>query len=356
MRGMSHLDILLPFALPPAELAADLCKALRTPALASLVARSRVEHVLPQEETAEGFHRALPHERWLEQAFRGKDAPERNSSPPIAPALMRSLGNEPDTGHWFVVQPVHIHIARDHLVLTDTRKLMLPEQEARALFDIAAPLFDDYGKTLLYGDAGIWFVRADDWCALHTSTPDAASGHNIDIWMPRGPTERDWRKVQNEVQMHWFNHAINEAREARGLKPVNSLWLWGGASADALLTSHYTNTFNLSDWIKSFGTVAPARTTSATAQEVIAAKPQRGLVVLDTLLEPALSNDWSLWLDGMHALEEHWFAPLLEALRSGAIDHLSLIATHDSGLSQFAVSRLSLRKFWVKPSLAPLCS
>lgn len=349
MRGMSRLDILLPFALPPAELAADLRKALRAPALATLVARARTGRALPADEPAEGFHRALPHERWLAQAFRA--APDGNSSPPIAPALMRRLGAEPGAGSWFVVQPVHIHVARDHLVLVDPRQLMLPEQDARALFDIAAPLFADYGKTLHYGDASTWFVRADDWHELRTSTPDAASGHNIDIWMPRGPAERDWRKVQNEVQMHWFNHAINEAREARGLKPVNSLWLWGGAPADATLASNYTDTFNLSGWTRSLGTTA-----SAMLPQILASRPQQGLALLDALLEPALATDWSRWLDAMHALEEQWFAPLLEALRGGALDHLSLIATDDTGVAQFAVSRLSLRKFWVKPSLAPLHS
>ncbi len=355
MRGMSRLDILLPFGLPPAELSADLCQALHTPALASLVARAGAERATPAEPES-GFHRALPHERWLMQAFHDKRS-GRNSSPPIGPAWMRAFGLDPGDGTWFVVQPVHIHIARDHLVLTDPRQLMLPEQESRALFDIAAPLFADYGKHLCYGNAGTWFVRADAWSELDTASPDAAAGHNIDIWMPHGPAARDWRKVQNEVQMHWHGHAINEAREARRLKPVNSLWLWGGAPADAVPASSYTDLFNLSGWMQSFALAAPSSPAQAdTASAVIATRPQHGLALLDTLLEPALANDWSRWLDGMQALEEKWFAPLLQALGNGALDRISLIATHDAGLVRFAASRLSLRKFWVKPSLAPLYS
>ena len=31
-------------------------------------------------------------------------------------------------------------------------------------------------------------------------------------------------KLQNEVQMAWFQHPVNEAREARGLPAVNSIW------------------------------------------------------------------------------------------------------------------------------------
>ena len=351
---MSHLDILLPFALPPAELSADLRKALKTPALANLIARAKSERNMPADAPEEGFHRALPHERWLTQVFHEKNACGINASPPIAPALMRAFGLHPAPGTWFVLQPVHIHIARDHLVLTDPRQLNLSTPEARTLFDIAAPLFEEAGKTLLYGSADTWFVHADAWNELRTSSPDAACGRNIDIWMAHGAGERDWRKVQNDVQMHWFGHATNEEREARGMKPANSIWIWGGASSDASPAGGYTDTFNLSGWMRSFAPESKQMRTE-TASAVIASKVRQGLVVLDTLLEPALSSDWSRWLDGMHELEQKWFEPLLQALKSGALDRLSIIATNDSGLARFTVSRLSLRKFWLKPTLAPLC-
>lgn len=354
---MSHLDILFPFALPPAELATDLCKELKTPALARLIARAKKDRNVLGDETSDGFHRALPHERWLAYAFHGKDALKRNSDLPIAPALMRSFGLDCADGTWFVLQPVHIHIARDHLVLTDPRQLMLSEQDSRALFEIARPLFDEAGKTLLYGNAATWFARADDWADLQTSTPDAASGRNIDIWMPSGPGERDWRKVQNEVQMHWFDSAINVQREARREKPVNSIWLWGGAAAsDIPAPRRYTAAFNLCAWMQAFCTQVPMHAHADTASTVIAAKPQQGLIVLDALLEPALASDWARWLASMHALEEKWFAPLLQAFQGGAVERLSLVATHDTQISEFIVTRASLRKFWIKPSLSPLCS
>lgn len=353
-RGMSHLDILIPFGLPPAELSADLLRELNAPALATLTARAKSQG----GSTLDDFSRALPHETWLARQF-GLEK-DMQGSPPVAAALMQSLGLAPESGTWFVLQPVHIHIARDHLVLTDPRQLTLPEQESRTLFDIAKPLFDEAGKPLLYGTAGTWFARADDWAGLQTSTPDVAIGHNIDIWMPKGPGERDWRKLQNEVQMHWFNHPINEEREAHRLKPVNSIWLWGGATTAAATAmarpaSRYTKAFNLAGWMQALGQLVPQQARAASAAELIAAKPEQSLLLLDTLLEPALSNDWSRWLDRMRQLETDWFAPLLHALKSGTIEQLSLIITHDSRISSFTATRSSLRKFWVKPSLATLC-
>lgn len=348
---MSHLDILLPFGLLPAELSADLLRELHLPALALLTARAASERAAVT--TDHDFLRALPHERWLASRFGLSES--RNSSPPIASALMQSLDLQAPAGTWFVLQPVHIHIARDHLVLTDPRQLPLDEEEARALFDIAKPLFEETGRELLFGNARTWFVRADDWHAVQTATPDAAAGHNIDIWMPKGPGERDWRKVQNEVQMHWFAHPLNAEREARGQKPVNSLWLWGGAAAELPVRHEYTHAFNLRDWMAGFGQFISQRVPDASAAEVIAVAPQNGLLVLDTLLAPALSNDWGSWLERMRRLESGWFAPLLDAIRAGSLDRISLTLTNDVHTSRLTITRSSLRKFWIKPSLAALC-
>ena len=339
---MKHIDLLLPFGLPHKELAADLLRTITTPALATLIARANSR---PTEEFDE-FSRALPHEHWLARQFGMAGHMVAHGSPPVAIATMQALGLQAEPGTWFMLHPVHIHIARDHLVLTDIHQLALAEQESRALFDVAKSLFDEAGKTLLYGDARTWFVRADDWHALKTSTPDAACGHNIDIWMPKGDGDRAWRKLQNDVQMHWHSHTINAEREMRGVKPVNSLWLWGGTpTALETASGRYAKVCNPSGWIAALAHLA---------QEQSHAGGGTDLIVCDTLIEPALAGDWSEWLARFHLLENDWFSPTLDSLKAGKIDRIGLIATHNSRLAEFAVTRHSLRKFWIKPSLKKL--
>lgn len=351
---MIEIDILLPFGLPPKELAGDLLKELNSPALAVLA--SRTTSGSRRHEDIEDFQRALPHEHWIARQFGMEHVLKESGSPPIAAALMQAMDLPPEPGAWFVLQPVHIHIARDHLVLTDPRQLGLSDAESRTLFDIASPLFQEAGKRAVFGDAGTWFVEAEDWAGLQTSSPDAAGGHNIDIWMPKGPGERDWRKVQNEVQMHWFNHTVNETREGQGLKPVNSVWLWGGPSRTGHGSpQHYDKVFNLSAWMQAFRHFAPAHSHAADARGMVQKLDKRNLLLLDNLIEPALSNDWGRWLQQMQQLDESWFAALLQALKSGKLDRISLITTHDSRISRFTATRSSLRKFWVKPTLATLC-
>lgn len=352
---MNQLELLLPFGLPQQELARDLVRELIMPAFATLLAKSTIV----EQHRYDDFSHTLPHERWLAKLAGLPTTSLETSSPPLATTAMRNLGLQADDGFWFELQPVNFHIARDHLVLADPAQLLLSEAEARTLFDIIQPLLDETGYTLVYGDANTWFMRADDWRDMQTATPYAACGHNIDIWMPKGAHEREWRRVQNEIQMHWHEHAINEERQMRGLKPVNSVWLWAGAASDMKIASNnLPHNFHLPTTTAASANAMSGSTLVSTASDLLAQAPvieqARGLINIDSLLEPAMSGDWASWLDQFHALENNWFAPLLDALRQNTLSQLTLTLSHNTALSSFAVSKSSLRKFWCAPSLARL--
>ncbi|MCU6433413.1 hypothetical protein LPB67_06415 [Undibacterium sp. Jales W-56] len=337
---MSHLEIILPFAIPPAPLAKDLLRELKVPSYSALIGKA----TLSKTQVFDDFSRQLPHETVLAGHFAvgsRSDAAgnllnlpdvainSRNSSPQDTHNQMHTLGLTADQGVWFSLHPVHIHIARDHLVLTDQRRLGLSEVESRSLFADAELICAELGKKLVYGDAQHWFLRADDWHDMRTATPDAACGHNIDIWMPKGSQERAWRKLQNEIQMQWHSHAINQQRESQGLKPVNSIWLSGG-STQAM-------------------TLPPIAVAPPTFKD-LATVPEQA-ILLDRLLEPALNNDWAEWLTHMQVLEQDWFTPALEALRNRQLDQLTLTVSDARLLCRFSLTPWSLKKFWRKNSL-----
>lgn len=321
---MDHTTLLLPFALPPAEHAKDLLAALDAPALAVVLARARPGRRIDTDP----FAASLPHETLLAGCA-------ADNSPPLAHALMQSLGQPPADGHWFVLQPAHFHVARDHLVLTDPRQLDLDERDAQTLFAAAQPLFAELGHELRFGNHRYWFLRADAWHSLRTCTPDAATGHNVDVWLPRGTGERDWRRLHNEVQMLWHSHALNEARELRGQRRVNALWLWGGAAPATPTTAPQAYAQQLA------GAAAPAGTATA-------------LRVDDALIASALAGDWAGWLAAMQAIDRRHIEPLLAALRAGTISQLTLQLTDGHRLREWQLSRLGVRKFWRAPSLARL--
>lgn len=324
---MKHIELILPFGIPPFALRTDLLRALEAPALARLLGSAPAPHITHENDYA----RALPHEYLLAGIAASAG---RHNSPALTWNAMQAHALTPQAGHWFTLQPVHLHIARDHLVLTDQRRLGLPDAQARELFEIAHASCAELGKTLLYGDALTWFLRADDWAGLHTASADAACGHNIDIWMPQGPTELAWRKLHNEIQMQWFIHTINAEREMAGSPSVNALWL--SAGADAMLPLPPVQTA-LPDWHKLPEDTAPR-------------------IVLGNLQEAALNSDWGCWLDRMHALEHTCFAPALGALRDGRLEEVRLIFSNATTLAEFTLKRRHLRYFWRKPTLAPLFS
>lgn len=135
-------------------------------------------------------------------------------------------------GRWRV-DPVHLHLARDHLVLTDPARLALDPQDARALADAVADLFVGEGLALHADDTGWTLHESDPAHALRLRTRPllGALGRNIDAWMPSGDDARRWKRLLNEVQMTWFAHPVNAAREARGEPVVNGLWLEGRVPA-----------------------------------------------------------------------------------------------------------------------------
>lgn len=342
--AMNQLTLVLPFALPPPELAADLLRAMQTPALAALISRTGAQHVAAFDNAT----RVLPHEAWLAHALGLAGAPGSDSAGTgFARASMAGFGLAPDEGHWFLVHPVHVQIARNHLMMGDQRSLPLDDTDARALFDAARPYFDDAGKPLHYGDAHTWFMRADDWTDLATASPDAACGQNLNAYMQEGASARASRKLQNEVQMLWHAHPVNAVREQRGQPPINSFWLWAGASRLAQ-TEARLHTLDCPPWLAALA--GPVRRNASLATVMADGHPDP-LVVLGGLAGAGLASEWSEWLMHVQQLELAWFAPLLAALKQGRLGKLKLVLSHREAYAAFDSSKGAQRKFWHTPTL-----
>jgi len=357
--GMAQITLVLPFALPAPEFAADLTRALQAPALAALLSRTSGRAFHPLAPGA----RVLPHELFVAQALGLAHGPV----PAVAASAMRGYGLDPGDGTWFVVNPGHVQIGHSHLQMVDPRQLDLREDESRALFETARGPFRDGGYELRYGRADTWFMRADAWGDLLTSSPDAAVGMNLTDWMPSGPPARAFRKLQNDVQVEWYTHPANAAREARGQAPVNTFWPWGGASfahehAGKLVraaggragAAPRVAAHEAAGWLDALGDQLDALSDAAAL--LGAHKPDDAplLLVCGNAAAPAIAADWGGWLQQMGRLEDALFAPLLAHVSAGRIKGLRLVLSHRDGHLDAATSPLAQRKFWRKPNLEAL--
>lgn len=351
---MSHIEIVLPFGMPPETLAPDLLHELDAPALATMVSRTRTRSSLPRfPEHA----RALPHEAWFAEQFGLSDSICTENSPPFVGAAMHLRGLAQAQGHWFILHPAHIEIGHSEMVMADRRTLDLSDKDALALFEAAQVCFDEAGKTVLYGDAMTWFIRADAWHELRTATPDMACQRNLAHWMPEGDGEAAWRKLLNTIQMTWHAHPVNAERIQRGLPSINSLWLWGGGSGampnfPAILP--YTAAYRFAGRMEAYGQFFPENDTNSTAESILKNPPEHGLVLLDDLIAPALAGDWHEWRNQYQLIDQNWLTPILAALQTKRIDRCTLVLSNDAELKIFSADRMSLLQFWRRQKIAAM--
>ncbi|NKJ48583.1 regulator [Burkholderia sp. SG-MS1] len=397
----NRLHLLLPFALPAAADASTALHDIHSPALDRLIARA----TLVERVVGEDFQRTLPHERWVARQFGALPAGAAAADEaPLAPYMLRADGGDPGDATWACVQPVHVRIAHDHLVLIDPASLDLSDDEAGALLAVARPLIEELGVRIEAPKPARWYLSGDGFGTLAGASPLRASGRNIEIWLPHeahsGERSRAWMKLQNEVQMAWFEHPVNEAREARGLPAVNSIWFHAQGAArpvhspfarvfsDAAATRGLAMSagvgtgappasFAALSALSGGVTGAPARATAngtgvamsrdpggdtdgdtngpANGRTGSADSPTGAtLVELDPFSAPYIEQDWARWNHAFAALQTDWFEPVLAALQSGQLAELGLTLCGDTGSVTLTLTRGDLRKFWRRRVLASL--
>ncbi|OTP69812.1 regulator [Caballeronia sordidicola] len=361
---LHDLHLLLPFALPSAADAATALHTLARPALDRLLARATVE----ERVIGEDFQRTLPHERWIARQFGVVNDSSNTSSrqaadeAPLAPYMLLADGGSPGDATWACIEPVHVRIARDHLVLIDPATLGVENEEARTLFDVVKPLIEDLGLTIQAPQPVRWYVTGESLGTLAGASPLRASGRNIEIWLPHeagtGERSRAWMKLQNEVQMAWFEHPLNEAREMRGLPAINSIWLHAQGAIRSV-TSPFARVMSSAAATRGLALAADIVPEAPPASFAALAADQnqnngRTLVELDPFSAPFIEQDWARWNEALGVLERDWFAPALSALENGSLGTLRLTLCSDTGSVSLSVTRGALRKFWRRRPIAAL--
>jgi hypothetical protein len=166
--------------------------------------------------------------------------------------------------------------------------------------------------------------------------------------LPQGPDALRWHGIFNEIQMLFFEHAVNQAREARGELPINSVWLWGGGREPEKLLRPFARVYGDSPLA-----LALAQTTGmsvaalqADAARFVASDEGDVLVVWDGLRDALQQGDLHAWRNELQRFEASCAAPLLAALSAGRISQLTLEVPHGISSRRLALTRAALWKVW----------
>lgn len=132
--------------------------------------------------------------------------------------------------------PVHLQADRDTAKLLPVQMLDLTEDDADAmLLDINQFLSTDGFKVFRGPDQG-WYMSGMDATTLKSFPPSFLANRNASAYLPAGENSEQWRRLMTEIQMLLHTHPINEQRMRSGRLPINSLWFWGGAKMNRMLT------------------------------------------------------------------------------------------------------------------------
>lgn len=265
-------------------------------------------------------------------------------------AALRRLGEPalpaPAAGSdWLCADPVNLSFAREHLLLNEFPADELRAEDVSALIVALNETFGDVG-TFEAATPNRWYLRLTAPARARFFPLHDVVGRPVRDFLPEGEDARLWQRTMNELQVVLHNHPVNQAREAAGHRPANSLWLWG-AGMPRPAPQSATRAIQADDpLMRGFALAAGC---AVATPDCAKALDGNALVVLDDLLLPALHLDIDSWRARLAKLEHTWFAPLAAALRGKRLRALRITAPGDRGTLEVEVHAADAWKFWRKP-------
>ena len=229
---------------------------------------------------------------------------------PWAAWLAQGSGSYQEGQHWALISPCHLQIHSDHVAMQDPGLLQLDEEESRMLLAAMRPYFEEDGIALHWHSASTWLAQGIVFQDLASASLARVRGQPIDSWIPRQSAAQGLRRLQNEMQMLLYTHALNDARSARGQAPVNGFWISGTGSP-------------LGDNVSPNLAASPLQALLAKGGANSASISPHALYI-DALSSSALGDDPEAWIQAWQTLDAQVFAPLAAQQASGPEISISL--------------------------------
>lgn len=303
------------------------------------VERSALERMLARSETRRLENN--DHFQQLANLF-GVQAGQ-GCSIPVAPiTYLLECGIEA-RGHVLRADPVYYYADKDRVLLMAHEGIGLSRDEAEQLVETLNSHLAEDNLRIEIGHPMHWYINLADDPQLHTTSPDRVLGKDMHPFMPSGDRSRYWRRLMSELQMLLYNHPVNQARQAKGLLPVNSVWFWGEGRLPDVVQAPFSQV--CSDDAFALGLAKRCNIphfgspTDANVWLQHASAPGHYLVVLGTQGDRA----GIVASPGSESWQQGWFSSLIAGLRTGKIDSIHLWIGGDQ---MFTLERKYLWRFW----------
>lgn len=263
---------------------------------------------------------------------------------PLAALSWLGESNDPGVDYWLQAEPVHLVLQRDYFSLSHPVPLALSRAHAETLTMDLNQHFAADGLQFQLGrepaqDAR-WYLRLPEAPQMRTTLPQQAVGRDIRPFLPQGADAPFWQRLTNEIQMLLHDHPVNQAREARGLLPVNSVWFSAGGVLPAGVASAHGYMF--SDLPLAIGLAQ-------------AAGLQLGKLPRDGSSVMNIDGNCLVALADVQDAEQRWFGPLLRAMQSRKLKRLELYLGMEDRVLAVRLHWSDLWRLWRKPQPLSAC-
>ena len=269
------MHLLIPFASTSSEVAAKYLQDLKLPNLRQLL--DTMTLVTSDVGTEESF--STPHERALAKA---QGLPVVDGCIPWAAQRATALGLEGSTNLlWSFVTLCHSVVGMGSMTMEDPAQLPISEAESRQLCADMTPYFSEDGLTLHYLEPKLWLCSGEPLRDVRTASFDRVIGKNLSEWQPAGGESAKLRRLQNEMQMLLYTHAVNDARNSANTSVINSVYFHGNGENERLKSQ-------------------------------VSANIKPSINMPRTLVDAALKEDWPAWVKAWEQLDATVCADLLK--------------------------------------------
>ena len=246
--------------------------------------------------------------------------------------------------------PVHLQAGLEQATLLHGSGpgpgLRITAGESEALAAAVNEALADDGLRVEPLTATRWYLRLPAMPAADFSSPYALNGASLRDSLPTGAEGSRWRRLLTVTQTALYASPVNEAREARGEPPVNSLWFFGAGSLPARSKPSLTvlsSTHELALALAAHTGVPAAAPPADGAAWLTGLSRGTHALLFEECSAATCAADAGGWCLALEALQTRWLVPLARALADGSLASLTVMpdAPH-----AFVLTRGSSRAFW----------
>lgn len=263
-------------------------------------------------------------------------------------ALHHGLSQLVSGGQWCRLDLIECLLDQQTAYVLGNENLGLTEQEEIALLEQLNAHLQSEGIIITQAKPLEWYCYVPQHHEITLNDLLEVVGKSMHNCLPSGPHQTYWHRLMTECQMLLASSPVNTQRQQQAQPTAGSVWFWGlgvlPQQVETVFDHIYTSHPIMGGLAKCAGKKL-AELPSKFNENIFHKGATKTLVAdfrfIHYFKHQLYENGFKL----MHAYEENWFKPLLNALNEDKLH--SLIITVADG-REFKISKKHLKYFWRK--------